>query len=179
MNYIVEDLSSIEHTDDLMSGFINPDEITYGIITPTINNTPNVGAPNWNSAQPSPTPNGFKMSDIDPELVDAAISTTGALIGMAASGSRKTEVEQQLKATCGRRPLIGKGRKEAYRNCANQALQTLMGVNSNGGRSGVNNGRNSDWNNQSGGISTGAVIGIVAGVVAVGALIVVLANKKA
>jgi hypothetical protein len=192
MNYKVEDLSTLTHADDLISGFVDPDEITYGT---NGNKTPISRIPtSYDSGEMPDLPpemrtsgsngggGGFSMDDIDPELVNAAISTTGTLIGMAANSNRKSEVEQHLKATCGRRPRIGKGRKEAYRQCANQALQTLMGFNQGMGRG------QGGWDNQNQGgwgqpprqgMSTGAVIGIVAGVVVVGALVVVATRPKA
>ena len=122
---------------------------------------------------------GFSMDSVDPELINAAISTTGTLIGMV--GSKKTETERTIKNVCGRRPILRKNRAQ-YTACANQVLQNLMGG-FGGGRAG------NTWGNQGNqggnwgqpprqGMSTGAVIGIVGGVVALGAIVVLVSRQK-
>ena len=51
MNYRVEDLSTLTHADDLVSGFIDPDDITYGFNGREIEKIPtsfdNMGMPDF------------------------------------------------------------------------------------------------------------------------------------
>lgn len=187
MNYRVEDLSSLTHADDLLSGFIDPDDITYGVDGTKIEKIPtrfdNEGMPDLPASMKTSSSDGggFSMDNVDPELINAAISTTGTIIGMAANSSKKTELEQHLKSVCGSRPLIGKGRKEAYRACATEALQTLMGYGAGGARGSQNYGQSGSgsYPPPRQGMSTGAVLGIVGGVVALGVVVVLVTRPKA
>jgi len=168
MNYKVEDLSSLSHADDLMSGFVNPDSITYG-------------ANGRNNSSKKEQTSSAEGDVVNPELVNAGINLAGEIIGLA-SGARKTELERAIKASCGRRPRIGKERKESYRTCASGVLQSSSGITSGDDRSSNNNrdnfDRNSNDDRQNQGISTGAVVGIILGVAVVGTVIV-LAVKHA
>lgn len=173
MNYRVEDLSSLRHMDDLMSGFVDTDEVFYGT-----NGNRNLNFElDPNDAEPlyvAPT-NTRDMPKIDPELIKAGISTAGTLIGLASGSSKKTELDRAIKTACGKRPMIGKERKESYRMCALNVLESYGG----GGRS-MNN-QTTTWSDDSNtqkGMSTGAIVGIGVGVLAIGTLIVLLVRKK-
>ncbi len=166
MNLVVEDLSSISHADDLMSGIVNPDDLTYGA-----------------SGRNNSRKEKRSSADGEPntELINAGINLAGEIVGLAA-GARKTELEKAIHSSCGRRPLVGKVRKESYRTCANQVLKTLTytpeSLDSEDKSSDSNkNTNNNSQNTSSNGISTGAIVGIVLGVLAVGTLVVVLVVK--
>jgi hypothetical protein len=184
MNVLVEDLSAIRHTDDLMSGIIDPDDITYGYngkteITKIPTSFDTGGMPDLPDSMKTSSSGGggggFSMDNIDPELINAAISTTGTLIGMA--GSKKTEVERVIKNICGRRPILRKNRPQ-YTECASRVLQDYMMQNA--PRTGWDNRNQNTWGRpQRQGLSTGAVIGIVAGGVLLTAVIVMATKKKA
>lgn len=59
---------------------------------------------------------------IDPNLIAGAVGSIAGAIGAIAD---KTPEQEELKARCGNKPLFGKAKKEAYRECANEFYNEL------------------------------------------------------
>ena len=61
---------------------------------------------------------------IDPQMLDTLLRTgvqaTGTIVGQRAA-SGKSAMRQERIAACGRKPLFGKRKKEAYRKCVEEA----------------------------------------------------------
>ncbi len=163
MNYVVEDLSALRHADDLLSGFVNPDDITYGTDGRPSTRVFKNRARHLNASGEKPDLSG---------LVNAGIDIAGNLIGLI--GSKKTEVDRAIKTACGRKPLLEK-KRASYRACATQVLQTMI----NQANAGVGDGRSQEDDNRNDNsnkpeLSPLAIAGIILGTVAVGTAVVLI-----
>lgn len=182
MNYVVEDLSALQHADDLLSGFVNPDDITYGAdgrpSTRVFKNRArhlNASGVFVDTKSVNPSSATSLTSAKKPNLsglVNAGIDIAGNLIGLI--GSKKTEVDRAIKTACGRKPLLEK-KRASYRACATQVLQTMI----NQANAGVSDGRSQEDDNKNDNsnkpeLSPLAIAGIILGTVAVGTAVVLI-----
>ncbi len=65
---------------------------------------------------------GGKAKDFfTPENVGAGLQVIGAIL----PGMQKSDQERLIKRACGRRPLIGKGRKATYEECVSKLFASM------------------------------------------------------
>lgn len=62
-------------------------------------------------------------SSISPEMIQAGVTATAG-IATAIANRPKSATQQDLKAVCGRKPLLMKKKKEAYQKCVDNYLRT-------------------------------------------------------
>lgn len=126
---------------------------------------------------------------VDPKLVAGAI-TSAAGVATSLIGN-KSELEQQIKARCGRKPWFnGKGQKDEWRDCRENFITTqqelerarIAAMNQQGGNTQQGKGgyQQPEYrpDQDKKGVSTLAVVGIALGVVAVGLTTYLIAKKK-
>jgi hypothetical protein len=62
-------------------------------------------------------------SSVSPEMIQAGVTATAG-IATAIANRPKSATQQELKAMCGRKPLLLKKKKEAYQKCVDNYLRS-------------------------------------------------------